>query len=97
MYKLEELDGTIKPGEFSARRLRAFTPREGMDLAREQKAIEEGLAREEEEQLEVQEMEEGPVDEANNMDSEGTEGDQTEDNTIASRVAGRLIYCVICC
>ena len=46
-YKLEELDGMLKTGEFSARRLRAFTPREGTDLARAQITFEEELARKE--------------------------------------------------
>ena len=45
-YILEELDGTLKAGEFSARRLRAFIPREGTELAEEQRAIEERLTRE---------------------------------------------------
>lgn len=46
-YKLEELDGMPKTSEFSARHLHAFTPREGMDLAREQRVLEDRLAREE--------------------------------------------------
>jgi hypothetical protein len=39
-YKLEELDGTLKAGEYSARRLRMFTPREGTALAKEQNDLE---------------------------------------------------------
>ena len=59
-YILEELDGTPKPGEFNARRLRGFTPREGTELARQQEEVEERLATEEEE-LEVTAVPEEPT------------------------------------
>jgi hypothetical protein len=35
-YRLENLDGTPIPGEFHARHLRAFLPKEGTKLAEEQ-------------------------------------------------------------
>lgn len=40
-YKLETLEGRPIQGEFSARHLRAFTPRIGMQLAKKQKIYEE--------------------------------------------------------
>lgn len=46
-YKLENLDGAPRAGEYSARRLRAFTPREGTELARIQRELEERIAEEE--------------------------------------------------
>jgi hypothetical protein len=101
-YKLEELDGTPKSGEFSARRLRVFTPREGTELAKAQNVIEERLIRE----GEVVENgvanvrgESGPEEEEEDLgdrDINGTnDGGETdgeleeEDSNIASRVAGR--------
>ena len=36
-YRLETLDGALLDGEFSARRLREFTPRNGTELAEQQK------------------------------------------------------------
>ena len=36
-YTLEMLEGTLFNGKFSARRLHEFIPREGMELAKEQK------------------------------------------------------------
>lgn len=81
LYKLEELDGTPKPGKFSARHLQAFIPREGMELARAQKEIEERLVREKEA------VEEGimntVVEEERERQLEG------EESNIASCVAGR--------
>jgi hypothetical protein len=42
-YKLETLDGQPLDGEFHARRLRKFTPREGTELATQQKEFEAEL------------------------------------------------------
>lgn len=39
-YKLETLDGQPLDGEYHARRLRGFTPREGTELAMQQKEVE---------------------------------------------------------
>jgi len=59
-YKLEDLDGTLKTGEYSARRLRLFTPRDGTELARDQKELEDRLtAREEDGDEEARDAEEG--------------------------------------
>jgi hypothetical protein len=46
-YKLETLDGASLDGLFNARRLRGFTPREGTELAAQQKVFEETLAAQE--------------------------------------------------
>ena len=43
-YKLETLQGTPLDGLFNARRLRGFIPREGTELAAQQKKFEEELA-----------------------------------------------------
>ena len=42
-YKLETLDGQPLDGEYHARRLRRFTPREGTELATQQKEVEAGM------------------------------------------------------
>jgi hypothetical protein len=39
-YKLETVDGQPLEGEYPARRLRGFTPREGTELALQQKEVE---------------------------------------------------------
>ena len=44
---MEELDSTPKAGEYSARHLRIFTPREGTELVKIQKELEGGVAEEE--------------------------------------------------
>jgi hypothetical protein len=48
-YTLETLIGAPVNGNFSARRLRRFLPREGTELARAQKEVEERCSKEEEE------------------------------------------------
>jgi hypothetical protein len=40
-YKLETLEGQPLDGEYHARRLRVFKPREGTELAAQQKEVEE--------------------------------------------------------
>ena len=42
-YKLATLEGELLKGDYSARRLREFVPREGTELAAEQKAFETAL------------------------------------------------------
>lgn len=54
-YKLEMLEGTLLEGLFNARCLQSFMPREGTELAMQQKEFEEGLT--------SQEMESGELDE----------------------------------
>jgi len=99
-YKLEELDGTPKPGEFSARRLRLFTPREGTDLARQQRELEVKLATERggigdtlgntEATYEVSFEESPEIGEESGGDEDEPEGDpETVSISIADRVVGR--------
>lgn len=98
-YILEDLDGTPKPGEFSARRLRGFTPREGTELARQQVEVEERLTREEEE-LGVTALPEEPSPQEVGDVEGGSVGDWDDDaepdgdlemgsTSIADRVVGR--------
>ena len=103
-YKLEELDGTPKPGEYNARRLRLFTPREGTELASQQKELEERLAEEEggseepagldEPDSFIPESTEVADNEDEDPEGRGVDG-EVEDRTvnvtsnIASRVVGR--------
>jgi hypothetical protein len=78
-YKLENLDGTLRPGEYSARRLRTFTPREGTELARVQEELEERIAGEGGVE-EFQETEdEEPMDITILNQSEGERGDEQEE------------------
>jgi hypothetical protein len=67
-YRLETLDGAKLEGEFNARRLREFVPREGTDLAEAQKAHMEQVA--EEEEKERREKEKEKVDNLRKMESE---------------------------
>ena len=50
-YKLETLDGARLEGEFSARRLREFIPRDGTDLAEAQRIYMERVTKEEVERM----------------------------------------------
>ena len=72
-YKLEELDGTPKPGEYSARRLRMFTPREGTELAKEQEELEERWTMEEEARVEAMETTNTETQTLENEDSDRAE------------------------
>ena len=67
-YKLETLDGTALDGLFNARRLRGFMPREGTELAAQQKLFEEKLA--------SQESGEAGEGEVQNTESTGIEGEK---------------------
>lgn len=58
-YKLATLDGKAMDGEFSARRLREFVPREGTELGRNQEAF---MAKVEEENTVNQQQENREVD-----------------------------------
>jgi hypothetical protein len=66
-YTLERLDGTPIAGNFSARRLRGFTPREGTKLAEEQAEVERTLVDEQS----VVEVEDATVDEEVDDEEEG--------------------------
>ena len=56
-YKLETLEGKLLDGEYHARRLQEFIPREGTELAAQQKEIEENGIEEVERTNEDMEME----------------------------------------
>jgi hypothetical protein len=58
-YKLATLEGKNMEGEFSARRLREFVPREGTELSQNQKELTTKI---EEEDKEYQQLEKGEVD-----------------------------------
>ena len=64
-YKLETLDGQQLEGEYHARRLRGFVPREGTELATQQKEweLEARTPVEEEETNKEAESEEGEAEE----------------------------------
>jgi hypothetical protein len=53
-YRLETLDGALLDGEFSARRLREFTPRDGTELAEQQKEFMKKVQEEEVERLKLE-------------------------------------------
>jgi hypothetical protein len=76
-YKLETLGGGLLKGDFSARRLRAFTPREGTDLARYQDAYDRKLW-ERETRREV-ERSEDRVEEETTREEETDEMNETKD------------------
>ncbi|KIK31923.1 hypothetical protein CY34DRAFT_27291 [Suillus luteus UH-Slu-Lm8-n1] len=71
-YKLETLEGTILQGEYSARRLRAFMPREGTELAMKQEVYERKLAQ--------QSIEEKEDEEPKNIVSIESQDIEDEDN-----------------
>ena len=82
-YTLETLVGAPINGRFSARRLRRFWPREGTELARAQKAVEERCRKEEEERekAELAKIEEERRAEGEVRDRlEHTEGCQDEED-----------------
>ena len=66
-YKLETLEGLPLEGEYHARRLRRFTPREGTELAAQQKNVEAGEATEAEWDDENEEL---PGPESGRQDSD---------------------------
>jgi hypothetical protein len=82
LYKLETLEGTLLKGDFSTRRLCAFTPREGTKLARDQDTYEERLQRKETEQ-ETERSEDGAEEEtmAQEEAEEANEAEDTDDET----------------
>jgi len=89
-YKLEDLDGSAIEGTFSSRRLRAFIPQEGTQLARAQQELEERLAKEQAEAKgedgadEDDEEDEGDIEmdeeeEAEEEEEEEEEGSDSEE------------------
>jgi hypothetical protein len=76
-YKLETLKGGPLQGEFSARRLRAFVPREGTQLAKEQKEHEKKIRNEEENEDSEKAVEENTKQ---NEDAEKETGERSKDD-----------------
>lgn len=72
-YKLKTLDGQPLEGEFHARRLRKFIPREGTELATQQK---------EAEARRTDELDGEPEDEANPVENSNEDGEELSDNNI---------------
>jgi len=82
-YKLETLKGAPIQGEFSARRLRVFFPREGTQLAREQKEHEKRIREEENKNPENAIEKDGGRNEDvddEEKDDEGDNADEEEDS-----------------
>lgn len=83
-YKLETLEGTVLQGEYSARRLRAFTPREGTELATKQEVYERKLAqqsieeKEDEEPKNIVSLESQDIED-NDNEEEDEDGDGEEE------------------
>lgn len=75
-YKIETLQGERVAGEYHARRLRAFIPREGTKLAEDQKVFEESIARRKESREGVSDEEET----SNEKDSRDEGEDQEEED-----------------
>lgn len=73
-YKLETLEGTVLQGEYSARRLRAFTPREGTELATKQEVYERKLA-----QQSIEEKEDEEPKNIVSLESQDIEDDDNEE------------------
>jgi hypothetical protein len=90
-YKLETIGGDEIEGEFNARRLRAFIPREGTRLAEEQRAFDEKSREEdkrradEEERAIADERREEGVPVAEDMGLEGEDGQRDPDRQLATR------------
>jgi hypothetical protein len=73
-YKLEALEGTVLQGEYSARRLKAFTPREGMELTMKQEVYERKLA-----QQSIEEREDKEPKNIVSTESQDKEGKNNEE------------------
>jgi hypothetical protein len=88
-YRLENLDGVPIPGEFHARCLRAFIPKEGTKLAEEQRQREEEQMKATAEEInENQEQEDKERVEENQNEAE--EDETEEDSDRNSEVLGEM-------
>src|SRR6267154_4233092 len=78
-YRLENLEGIPIPGEFHARRLRPFFPKDGTKLAEEQRQrdVEQAKAKAEEAEEHQTQKEENPIDE-DNLDEEDHDDEEEE-------------------
>jgi len=82
LYRLETLEGEPMAGEFHARRLWAFIPRNGTKLAEEQREREiRGGRREEDDEQGKEDIPEQEENEADNHDDESEEEGEGEEET----------------
>jgi hypothetical protein len=85
-YKLETLEEVPLQGEYSARRLRAFTPREGTELARKQEEFERKLKQQpvdeevEEETANIKPQEDQNIESDDEEDQLEEEGEREEED-----------------
>jgi hypothetical protein len=81
-YKLKVLNRTLLQGDFSTRQLRAFTPRTGAQLAREQEAYKSKIkgGEDETENEEIQGQEEDTEEEMEKWREQKEDGADKEDN-----------------
>lgn len=96
-YKIETINGDAVPGEFHARRLRRFIPRDGTKLAEEQEKIEEELTkrmgstednlREEENKRIDEEDDEDDPNQGENRDQEEKGGERQEEKEREAEIA----------
>lgn len=79
-YKLEMLGGQVLDGEYHARRIRRFIPREGTELTAQQREVEEGRTEENCRQTEENQAEEPGSEEVEEHDDSerGPEGNGKE-------------------
>ena len=95
-YTLERLDGTPIAGQFSARRLRKFTPKEGTALAAEQTEVEERVRVESqvEDEASTRRNDDAPVGEVQDrdqVDEESSRGTMNlGDEDAATREGGHM-------
>ena len=87
-YTLETLIGAPINGRFSARRLRRFLPREGTELARAQKEVEERCRKEEEERAKDELKE---VEAERKAESAGESHQETIREELGERVSPRVV------
>src|ERR1700678_61473 len=83
-YKLETLDGKPLEGDFNARRLRKFIPREGTELAAEQAEFEGKLAKDVNEMLPIGDQVESAQLEENETEGTRMGEAETEDDQIST-------------
>jgi hypothetical protein len=95
-YKLETLEGQSLDGEYHARRLRGFTPREGTELAAQQKEVEARGIEEINTRAEMEEVvnsenecEERVDEQEESMEDNNDELNGDEDEGIGTRVTER--------
>jgi hypothetical protein len=87
-YKLETLNGIPLQGEFSARRIRAFIPRQGTQLAKDQEEYKNGARHEnnrEGESREEAQREQQQEQREDSREDDETEDEEAEDNEMEDK------------